>query len=92
MSKEKTFKQAWETVLDEQLTALSVEMDGISAMNELLAVYMQDALSDIPQNDTLNPKILVDYTRGIASYASRIAEDLATFDLKQQLDDAEKVI
>ena len=85
-------RQAWETVLDEQLTALSVEMDSVSAMNRMLEIYLADALSDIPVGDTLNKQIVLDYVRGIASYASRIAEDLATFDLKQQLDDAEKVI
>lgn len=85
-------RQAWETVLDEQLTALSVEMDGISAMGRMLELYLQDATRDIPQNDTLNDQILIDYVRAISSYSSRIADDLAQFDLKKQLEDAEKVI
>ena len=85
-------REAWETVLDEQLTALSVEMDGISAMGRMLELYLQDATRDIPQNDTLNNEILIDYVRAISSYSSRIADDLAQFDLKKQLQDAEKVI
>lgn len=85
-------REAWETVLDEQLTALSVEMDGISAMERMLELYLQDATRDIPQNDTLNDQILIDYVRAISGYSSRIADDLAQFDLKKQLEDAEKVI
>lgn len=63
------------------LTEISCELDGIAALGEVLAIYLQSAFADVPEVDVLNTESLVDAVRGLSTYCERLSHDLETVDL-----------
>ena len=66
------------------IATLSVELDGVYGLLEIIAIYADSALADVPACDTLNNENFVDAIRGLSSYIERISYDLAHMEGKQR--------
>ena len=55
---------------------LSTELDELTAILEIIALYVGDVTSDKPQLDMVNSTIMCDALRGCANFSRRIGKDL----------------
>lgn len=65
------------------LTRIAAELEGVSGLLEIMAIYLESILESPPAVDVLSGAIICDAVRAISDQCKKLSDDVSTHDLIQ---------